>query len=53
MIRLLREHDYGAVTEIIIGCWRSLYAGFFNPALPDEAGCRQRAAQLERPAEYV
>lgn len=59
MIRPLREHDYRAVTEIVNGCWRSLYAGFVNPALLDEAGCRQRAAQLEREfrlerlAEYV
>lgn len=59
MIRLLREHDYGAVTEIVNVCWRSPYAGFVNPALPDKAGCRQRAAQLEREfrlerlAEYV
>lgn len=48
MIRPLTPADYNAVTAIVNDGWRSTYAGFVNPALLTEAGCRERALQLEQ-----
>ncbi len=48
MIRPLEEAGWDAAIEIVNGCWRSLYAGYVNPALLSGDGCRRRAVQLER-----
>ena len=48
MIRPLEAADWNAAIEIVNDCWRSLYAGFINPALLSGEGCRERAIQLER-----
>ncbi len=47
-IRPLEAAGWSAAIEIVNGCWRSLYAGFVNPALLSGEGCREWATQLER-----
>ena len=48
MIRPLREEDYSAAVAIVNDGWRTVYGEYVNPALLSDAGCRERAAELER-----
>lgn len=59
MIRPLTRRDYAAAIRIVNESWKAVYAGYVNPALLTDAGCRERAERLERDfdsrrlAEYV
>ena len=48
MIRPLREEDYSAAVAIVNDGWRTVYGEYVNPALLSDAGCRERAVELER-----
>jgi GNAT superfamily N-acetyltransferase len=59
MIRPLTERDFDDAIHIVNQNWRTVYAGYVDPALLDEAGCDARGQQLQqdfrehRLSEYV
>lgn len=47
MIRPLEKQDYKAVIDIVNHNWKTVYNGYINPYLIDEAGCIERENELE------
>lgn len=48
MIRPLTYRDFDAAIEIVNTNWKNTYAGYVNPMLLDENGCKERAEELRR-----
>lgn len=59
MIRPLKERDIDVVIGIVNENWKTVYAGYINPELLNNAGCRKREIELKtdfsnrRLSEYV
>ncbi|WP_125142338.1 GNAT family N-acetyltransferase [Clostridium transplantifaecale] len=59
LIRTLTSEDYDAVCKIVNDNWREVYAGYVNPELLNDFGCRQREINIKkdflssRLSEYV
>ena len=59
MLRPLAYRDFDTVIDIVNQNWKKTYAGYINPRLIDENGCKERAEELrhdfqsKRFSEYV
>ena len=59
LIRALRNEDYDTVCKIVNENWKEVYAGYVNPELLNDFGCKQRELQMKkdflssRLSEYV